>query len=344
MNKRTLIRLLQILAGIAIMGAGLYLFFKKVDISRLGWELLSGNPLIYLLCCALALFSLWLRALRWHLMLPDTPQTHKKGLFGQVMISFMANNILPARMGEAFRVVLLWRKNGYSPLTAFSALVLERFLDLFTFITYFTLPVFLLPELSNLLPLARILTVWSVGFVVVLTFFALWPRTARAVTIGWTQKVPERLRGKFTRRAQDVIANLDWLTDVKKTAAIAVLSFGTTLSYAAILFLLANQFQAFSVLQSVFSQAYAAFGAAIPLSPGYVGTLHAILLQGLTTAGMDPSVGGAVTLLYHAVCYVPITLVGLFFYFRTDMSFKEMTSASYQAKELQKNAETGTSV
>jgi uncharacterized membrane protein YbhN (UPF0104 family) len=77
----------------------------------------------------------------------------------------------------------------------------------------------------------------------------------------------------------------------------------------------------------LFAQAAAAFGAAIPLAPGYVGTLHAALLQGLVTFGFDPEKGRAVAILYHALCYVPVTLLGLIFFFQTRLSFKELSSA-----------------
>jgi uncharacterized membrane protein YbhN (UPF0104 family) len=66
-------------------------------------------------------------------------------------------------------------------------------------------------------------------------------------------------------------------------------------------------------------------GAAIPLAPGFVGTLHAVLLQGLLFCGLDRDKAVAVTILYHAIPYCAVTALGLFFFLRMKLNFKELT-------------------
>jgi hypothetical protein len=75
--------------------------------------------------------------------------------------------------------------------------------------------------------------------------------------------------------------------------------------------ILISDWSAFGLPEAVFGQAFAAFGAAIPLAPGGVGTLHAVLLQGLTAMGLDAGKARAVVVLYHGIQYAVITLMGL---------------------------------
>ena len=130
-------RILQFAAGIGLAAFGLSIFFKNVDLHKLGYEIVSVNPLIAISCAILAVASLWFRALRWKIMLPSSRKAHKRGLFPIVAIAFMINNILPARLGEAARVVLLWKKNNYTAAQSIGSLILERMLDMLAFSSCF---------------------------------------------------------------------------------------------------------------------------------------------------------------------------------------------------------------
>jgi len=90
----------------------------------------------------------------------------------------------------------------------------------------------------------------------------------------------------------------------------------------------------FGFLHGLFAQAFAALGAAIPLAPGYVGTLHAIFLQGLVLCGVERDKAGAATIIFHAVAYITVTLLGLYYYFRFQVKFKDISKAS---DEIEKN-------
>jgi hypothetical protein len=83
----------------------------------------------------------------------------------------------------------------------------------------------------------------------------------------------------------------------------------------------------------MFAQACAVMGAAIPLSPGYVGTLHATLLEGLSYLGQSREKARAIAILYHALAYIPVTTVGLVYFFRTDLRFRDLSHAKEDLKE-----------
>jgi hypothetical protein len=111
----------------------------------------------------------------------------------------------------------------------------------------------------------------------------------------------------------------------------------TALCYPAMIVLLAWK-GTFSIglLEGMFAQAFAAFGAAIPLAPGYVGTLHAVMLHGLTILGMNIDHARALVIAYHIINYVPITILGLILFFQTKLSFKDISRAKEKIKEQEK--------
>jgi glycosyltransferase 2 family protein len=328
-------RVVQFGAGIALAAGGLAIFFKNVDLHKLGHELISVNPLVAIACAALAVASLWFRALRWNIMLPNSHTAHKRGLFPIVAIAFMLNNILPARLGEAARVVLLWKKNGYTAAQSIGSLVLERLLDMLAFSSCFFMPVFLLGSMkatqipgagNGTMTLHSFALIFAAVFmcaVLVLALYAGFPSLTRKTGRRLIKFLPQSLHKKLNTLLSEVLSNLNWIFSFKKTILIIMHTYLIMLSYSFIILLLTHT-RGFTLLHALFANAFAAMGAAIPLAPGFVGTLHAVLLQGLLLCGLPREQATAVTILYHAIPYCSITLLGLYYFFRGHISLKEI--------------------
>jgi glycosyltransferase 2 family protein len=315
----------QLLVGLAFSAVGLFLFFRDVDLHALGRHLAATSLSAVALSVALTIASLWLRALRWRLMLPPTGASTTAGLFSTLCISFMVNNLLPARAGEALRVLLVWRRNRYPLATAAGSVVLERLLDLGVLFSFFCAPVAL-----GLAP--RALAPYAVGMAaaggVALALAAAYiiaPAPLLRATQSGVAVLPKRVRDRAAGMVAQAFATLAWLRSPARVFAMLALSYATLGCYAVIVMLLAPP--GFGPLESAFGLAFAAFGAAIPFSPGYVGTLHAAMLAGLGLLGMQREAGVALAILYHALTYVPTTLIGLFYFFRTDLRFADLTRA-----------------
>ena len=80
-------KVLQLGAGLVLAGAGLYIFFGKSGegedaiLPSLVRELSNTSISAIALCAVLSILTLWLRSLRWHIMLPKCDgDAHKKGL------------------------------------------------------------------------------------------------------------------------------------------------------------------------------------------------------------------------------------------------------------------------
>ncbi|MCL2688613.1 MAG: flippase-like domain-containing protein [Chitinispirillia bacterium] len=334
-------KILQLLAGLVLAVAGLYIFFGKSGegeeaiLSSLMRELSNTSISALALCAVLSIFVMWLRGLRWHIMLPKCEDgAHKKGLFRIVTIAFMINNILPARLGEAARVVLLWKRNGFPVATSIGSLVVERILDAIVYASFFFVPIFLSPALASRLqndvhPAAMLFAVGAAVIVALtvglLIFYVLKPQWFRK-TVGKTGKfLPSKISGKGQNIGAQLESNLNWAFSKRKIIQIAFLSYAVAFCYSLMLIVLASQWGTFGIIESMFGQAFASFGAAIPLTPGYVGTLHAALKTGLTLTGIDPTKAMAMAVIYHALPFVTVTAAGLLFLFSFNIKFKDIT-------------------
>ncbi|MCL2182696.1 MAG: flippase-like domain-containing protein [Chitinispirillia bacterium] len=359
-------KLLHILIGLLLTGLGLYLFFRKAgegDDAVLGTlmrEIGSTNIAAVIACAVLTVIPMWLRAVRLGVMLPGDkplsgnnlgdlsidkdglpnaaarPKRHKRGLFAVVTVSYMINNILPARIGEAARVFLLWRRNGFPITVSIGALLLERALDIVAYLSFLFLPVLLSPSIAASLrgvTPAAMAVAWlaAAGFVFLaglFTLYALLPRIFRSVFGRMTVFMPVRARAWAGKVGAELESSLDWVFSPRKASAVAALTLATGLCYAAMLPILIGDWTAFGYMEAVFCQSFAAFGASIPLAPGSVGTLHAVLLQGLTVTGIEAGKARAVVVLYHGIQYVVVTGLGLVLLFGLNIRIRDFVKKS----------------
>jgi uncharacterized protein (TIRG00374 family) len=327
-------QVLQLAAGVAFAGAGLYIFFRDVDPAQLWNYLRATPPIVILTGVGLTVLTLWLRALRWNVILPPSAVGSRKGLFGIVMIGFMVNNFLPARLGEATRVLLLWKRNNFTVAQSVGSVVLERAIDSALFLSFFFIPSLVLPGLRPALPYAIPMAAATGAACAALCMYLLFPSRMKVVFSFCLKALPPKFRERASAIGRDLASNLHWLFDPKKCALMIVLSIVTVGCHAAMMMLFIRE-ASFGVLAGMFAAACAALGAAIPLSPGYVGTLHAALKQGFLLCGIETNKAIAVATLYHAVGYVTVSVLGLWYFFRMGISFKEIGSAK-EAVALQK--------
>jgi uncharacterized protein (TIRG00374 family) len=329
MKKNTVI---QLTGGVVLAGAGLYIFFRDVNIPQL-WNYLRSTP-VWAVAGGIALtfLTLWLRSIRWNLILPKSPTSSRQGLFGLVMIGFMVNNILPARIGEAARMLLLWKRNRFTVAESVGSVLLERILDSLVFLSFFFIPALFLAQLRQVIPYAIPIACGSFAVLCALLFYALFPAPSRAISKALLKFVPPALRQKALRIGKELASNLNWIFSPGKCLAMIFLSFSMIACHPAILILLVRD-HLFGFLSGMFAAACAAMGAAIPLSPGYVGTLHAVLKQGLVLCGIETNKAIAVATLYHAIGYLTVTAAGLYYYLRMGISFKEIGRAKEKLQE-----------
>lgn len=120
---------IQLAVGIALSLVFLVLALRGVSLQELWGAIRTFNWLWAIPFVALTMFSMWLRAWRWHYFLQPTANLSANRLFGPMMAGFAINGLLPARLGEFARAYVLARKESLPFPRVFGTIVVERIFD-----------------------------------------------------------------------------------------------------------------------------------------------------------------------------------------------------------------------
>src|SRR5918997_4135927 len=118
------------LAGLLVSVLFVYLAVRKVDLleslrvlGSLDPRWLFAGMLVYLL------LALPIRGLRWRLILREQKPLSLKEIMVPIYVGYMANYVLPARVGELYRAHFLGRRARMSRSGAVASIVIERTFD-----------------------------------------------------------------------------------------------------------------------------------------------------------------------------------------------------------------------
>ncbi|HLO35120.1 MAG TPA: lysylphosphatidylglycerol synthase transmembrane domain-containing protein [Candidatus Deferrimicrobium sp.] len=122
--------ILRAVVGAAISIAALWFVLRGTDLAKTG-DVLSHADLRWVAFAILLLsLDLGFRALRWQRLLRPIAAVRYPPMLGYLLIGYLANNILPARLGELVRSHYLGDREGISRASALGTVVVERVVDL----------------------------------------------------------------------------------------------------------------------------------------------------------------------------------------------------------------------
>ena len=117
----------SIVLGLVVSVVALALLLRR-DLTGVRDELLDARYWAVLPCMALSVVGLWLRGVRWRVLLNG--RLALRHSFHILNVSYFINGVLPLRVGELARAVLAARTEPPVPvLTSLSTIVVERLLE-----------------------------------------------------------------------------------------------------------------------------------------------------------------------------------------------------------------------
>src|ERR1039458_4334547 len=132
-GSRLLLNLVTVIVTILFS----YFALSNINLS-LAWRALRTSD-YWWLAAALAAFGLGnlARALRWRSLFAQGRRPPLGVVTNAMMVGYLYNNILPARAGEAARVVGLTQRSTTAPVEIVGTVVLERLYDVFAILVIF---------------------------------------------------------------------------------------------------------------------------------------------------------------------------------------------------------------
>ena len=322
------------LVGFALTFAFLALVLWRVDLGEFAAALSSANYWYVGPAAVSTLAGYVVRTVRWRVLLKPSRPIPLANLFSVLMIGFMANNLLPARIGEVVRAYTLGSREGISKSYGLATIVLERLFDGITLLLFFTVLSFAvpLPGWGNELALVSALVFGAASCGLLGLLFQR--RVAFRLVSGLARPLPDRI----SARAQHVVALFITGLDVLKgrTAVVATLCLSVIVwTLEAISYFLIMQ--GFSLGLEGWEQLFATvfllvvvnIGIMLPSAPGYVGTFQFFGVLALGAFGVARELSLSVAVVSHAMQYVLVTSIGLISLWLHNLSFHQIAGEEH---------------
>lgn len=324
-------RLLQLLFGVGVSALCVWLSMKDVHVGEVLAALRGANGFGFVAVMGLTLFGFWLRAVRWRFFIEAGRPLPLRSLFSATMIGFMANNVLPFRLGEFVRPWALARHERLSKTTLLATIVVERAVDMLTLLGIFgvTMLVHPIAESTD----AGRLVQWGarllIGLCVALTVFVIAVernrRLAQAVVRFATNPFPGEARAKLAEMLERFIEGLGLFRDFGRMSVVFALSFAMFLCFACAL---AVSLWSLGIVLPWYAGlvmlVITAIGIMVPAAPGYIGTLNIACTAGLALFGVDKAQSVPFSWFYFFSQWLPITAVGLIYLNREGLSLRSL--------------------
>lgn len=273
--------------------------------------------------------GVWLRAVRWHFLLRPVKPIASARLFPVVVIGYMANDVLPARLGELVRAYVLGEQEGVPKTTTLATIVVERLFDGIAMLLFVILVGLLVPLDSQITQIFRVAAIVFVTALIVLFGIGSSPERAIWLVQQGERLLPAKLEGRVANLAERFIEGLDCLQSVPLSAMIFLLSIGAWLCEATMYFTLAQGFGlGLGFPAYMLTAAVANLGAMVPAAPGYIGTFDFGALASLRLFGANPGDAAGYVLVLHLALLLPVTLLGLVFLWRSNLSLRTVGQRS----------------
>jgi uncharacterized protein (TIRG00374 family) len=323
----------RLMLGVAVSVFFLYLVLRDLQLEEFVGYLREAQYVWLIPAVGVYFLAVVARTWRWQLMLRHIELVRIRKLFPIVCIGYMGNNIYPFRAGEILRSYVLKRETGIRMSESVGTVVVERIFDGLVMLLFVLVAVPFVPLEGEALGDYTYL----ITFAVLLFIGALAVGLTLAARPAFTRAVYSRMVHAVVPTSHHVsvlglidrfmvgLASLGKGREVLSIFGISVVIWlFETLKYWFVMhaFPFHVSFVTLMLVNGIVNLA-----TTIPAAPGYVGTFDLPAIRILTRAGVDPDVAAAYTVVLHVALWLPITVLGGFFLWRSHMTLGQAQQA-----------------
>jgi uncharacterized protein (TIRG00374 family) len=321
--------------GLAVSVLCLAAVFVFIDPGEILAAMADTHYELWLLAGVSLFVFMLFRAIRWRFMLNSGVAPNARVAYGRVFhiqnIGYLLSNLLPFRIGDVARAVLI---GNVPPLTiprGLSTMIAERVFDLAFIVVLFP---FTLGGATNV-PQQVIVVVRGAGlaaFIAIALLIAAANQRTTAVRLAQAlfRRLPRTDPQTWTKRLDDLLLGLDSLTTFRDGLALLALSVVVWAPIIAgyYLGLRAVNLEA-TFQQAAFVVCIAAFSVTAPSSPGQVGVFEASVTFAIAEIlGFPDAEAAAFAVIYHVLNYAVLGVLGLSGISRTGETFGNVVASA----------------
>ena len=276
--------------------------------------------------------AVWFRSERWKFLLRPLIGRPQKSIYSVVVVGYMANNLIPVRIGEVVRSYYLSLREACSAPAAFGTVAVERATDVLALLFFLAVAGLMgtvgveraVGDISSDVPGgATVLAIVALlPFVGVLLVVILISTVSSQTVLGWFDRmmfmIGKGIRTKLLGVADRLLEGLTVVSSPLDLARVFAWSVPVWASEAVVYYLIAIGFDLRPIFDSQieFIAAILVFTAAanlagvLPSTAGGWGPFDFFGAAALIALGVGQEVASAYALAVHVVVWVPPTVVG----------------------------------
>jgi uncharacterized protein (TIRG00374 family) len=313
---------------VAVSVLFLGLLLRQVDGGELRAAITEMRPEWLALALVVYFVALWVRGLRWQMVLQPHVRVSAFEAFSLLVIGYAANNVLPVRAGEFVRAGLLQSRHGTPWTTGLGAIVVERVLDGLVLALFLSGTVLLAGGNGVVRALAGL---GAAGFVTVLVLMygiAFAGERGTALVVRLLRLVPGRIGERLASMAAGALDGLAVLRDVRLGVLLLVTTTATWALEAATYWLVGEGF-GLGLAPALYLGLCGAANLAIaaPSTSGGIGPFEFFAREVATGFGAATAAATAYALVVHAVVLVPVVVLGAVLLWRQHLGFGSLVRA-----------------
>ncbi len=320
---------MKLVLGGLVSAVCLWLAVRGIEWSQMADAFARTRPIPLLLATVVGFAGACARAWRWHYILAPIKAVPGWRLVSPTLIGGLANNVLPARLGEVVRAHVLGKTEGVSRIAVLGTIVYERIVDVFATLLVLALALVFVPgpewlRSGGLLLLAANTLLLAVVVAMVVRRSAFVALLTRLLD----RFIPTR-REAVVRVVDSTLDGLQVAAHLPSVLPIALSSIvimaGSVLPVWFALDALDIDVAWHAALTAT---AFISLGSMLPAAPGNVGPIQYACVLALALYGIPQGDAAAFSFAYHATQYLPVTLVGALLFWRQQYTWSELTETS----------------
>jgi len=328
--------------GLLISALFLFLIFRNVDFHELADALKQANYLWLLPNIFFVVFAMFQRAERWKYMLRPIARIKYARLLSATCIGFMANNVLPFRLGEFVRAyALAKRRSQVTKSASLATIFVERMvfdllalLSILAFILVFT-PIVVDDRFKLGALFATGVAIAGLIFAVIIV---IKPEGAGRLLTKYLFFLPQSIKDIISRTIIKFSKGLLFLKNRRETMYVSIhtlllwLFMGISNIFVFYAFGFDLPIYASYVLLVVVS-----ISILIPSSPGFIGVYHGGVVWTLNFFKIGQSEALSCAIVLHAAQFLPITLMGFYYLYKEGLSLKQLEREALAEDDVEKS-------
>lgn len=317
--------------GILISVIFLFLAFRNFNYNEFATAMQNVRYYYIAPAVIVYLFSFVLRGMRWGLLLDSVGNVPFSSCFSIVFIGFMANALLPMRLGEFVRAYVMGKKENISKIASLSSIILERVFDGIIIVFFLIILVLIYPFPDWIRNLGNITSIIFIGGLIFL--YSLVNQKKRVLE--FIEKCLSFLSNDFRLKINSFldrfILGLEMLKNKYQSITVFVLSilvwFIEIIVYYLLLLALNIHIQTLFYAAAL-TMIVVNFAIMIPSSPGNIGTFHYFCILALSIFGVSKNTAMAYSIVMFALMYISVVVPGMFFMWKMGFSINKLKSSA----------------